>query len=100
MLDQYWFGEVKRISPEAPCPVISIKRTEEQPGAAANVARNVEAMGVPCRREFGRQDKEIVKTRLMARGQQIMRVDFDYPQNPITDLELSDVRVVIFVDYG
>src|SRR6266545_4283959 len=38
MLDRYWFGDVERISPEAPVPVVKISRTEERPGGAANVA--------------------------------------------------------------
>ena len=45
MLDRYWFGEVERISPEAPVPVVRIARTEERPGGAANVARNVASLG-------------------------------------------------------
>jgi rfaE bifunctional protein kinase chain/domain len=100
MLDQYWFGEVTRISPEAPVPIISVKRTEEREGAAANVAKNVEAMGVLCRAEFGSQEKRVTKIRLMSRGQQTMRVDFDHPQKPITRLDLSCIKVAIFVDYG
>ena len=45
MLDRYWFGDVERISPEAPVPVVRIARTEERPGGAANVARNAAALG-------------------------------------------------------
>ena len=45
MLDRYWFGEVSRISPEAPVPVVKIDRSEERPGGAANVARNIAALG-------------------------------------------------------
>ncbi len=45
MLDRYWFGDVNRISPEAPVPVVLVKRTEERPGGAANVARNITALG-------------------------------------------------------
>jgi rfaE bifunctional protein kinase chain/domain len=45
MLDRYWFGEVNRISPEAPVPVVKFKRSEERPGGAANVARNAAALG-------------------------------------------------------
>ncbi len=44
MLDRYWFGDVDRISPEAPVPVVLVRRTEERPGGAANVARNVTAL--------------------------------------------------------
>ena len=45
MLDRYWFGNVDRISPEAPVPIVHVQRTEERPGGAANVARNVAALG-------------------------------------------------------
>ncbi len=45
MLDRYWFGDVARISPEAPVPVVKVARCEERPGGAANVARNVAALG-------------------------------------------------------
>src|SRR4051812_26989689 len=49
MLDRYWFGDVSRISPEAPVPVVHVKRTEERPGGAANVARNITSLGGQCR---------------------------------------------------
>ncbi|MEN9391576.1 MAG: DP-heptose synthetase, partial [Pseudomonadota bacterium] len=45
MLDQYWFGEVQRISPEAPVPIARIDKTENRPGGAANVARNIKSLG-------------------------------------------------------
>jgi D-glycero-beta-D-manno-heptose-7-phosphate kinase len=45
MLDRYWFGDVSRISPEAPVPVVLVRRTDERPGGAANVARNITALG-------------------------------------------------------
>ncbi|MBC7452258.1 MAG: hypothetical protein H7335_00840, partial [Massilia sp.] len=48
MLDRYWFGEVSRISPEAPVPVVRIERREERLGGAANVARNVASLGAHC----------------------------------------------------
>src|SRR5262245_21814963 len=48
MLDRYWFGDVHRISPEAPVPVVHVQRTEERPGGAANVARNITALGAKC----------------------------------------------------
>src|ERR1700682_4452559 len=44
MLDRYWFGDVARISPEAPVPVVKIDRIEERPGGAATVARNAAAL--------------------------------------------------------
>ena len=47
MLDRYWYGEVSRISPEAPVPIVKIetKRTRETAGGAANVAANAAALG-------------------------------------------------------
>ena len=45
MLDRYWFGDVNRISPEAPVPVAQIRRIEERAGGAANVARNIASLG-------------------------------------------------------
>jgi len=50
MLDRYWFGEVERISPEAPVPIVKIARHEERPGGAGNVARNAAEIGrASCR---------------------------------------------------
>lgn len=100
MLDRYWFGDVSRISPEAPVPVVRMLREEERPGAAANVARNVEAMGGECVRVFG-SGKPIEKLRLIARNQQVARVDFDHPQEPISSLPgVGDCGMVVFSDYG
>src|SRR3954466_14871388 len=48
MLDRYWFGEVSRISPEAPVPIVRVERREERLGGAANVARNAAALGARC----------------------------------------------------
>jgi rfaE bifunctional protein kinase chain/domain len=47
MLDRYWYGEVNRISPEAPVPIVKIDpgRSKETPGGAANVAMNATALG-------------------------------------------------------
>jgi D-beta-D-heptose 7-phosphate kinase / D-beta-D-heptose 1-phosphate adenosyltransferase len=48
MLDEFVYGEVSRISPEAPAPVIAVKRTETMIGGAGNVARNLTALGARC----------------------------------------------------
>lgn len=48
MLDRFVFGDVKRISPESPVPIIQMQRTSNVPGGAANVARNVAALGGRC----------------------------------------------------
>ena len=103
MLDRYWFGEVSRISPEAPVPVVQIARTEERPGGAANVARNAAALGarvgllsVVGADEAGaaldrlvraegiraslHRDATLattVKLRVIGRQQQLLRIDFE-----------------------
>ena len=105
MLDRYWFGDVGRISPEAPVPVVKIDRVEERPGGAANVARNAAALAaevnllsVVGRDEAGatlrkllRRDrvtaqlqtdtalKTTIKLRVIGRQQQLIRVDFETP---------------------
>src|ERR1700755_2740364 len=45
MLDRYWFGDVNRISPEAPVPVVLVQKQEDRLGGAANVGRNAAALG-------------------------------------------------------
>jgi len=45
MLDRYWHGDVNRISPESPVPVVHVKREESRLGGAANVALNVKTLG-------------------------------------------------------
>ena len=48
MLDEFVYGEVSRISPEAPAPVIAVQRTETSIGGAGNVARNIASLGARC----------------------------------------------------
>src|ERR1043165_3500535 len=48
MLDEFVYGEVSRISPEAPAPVIAAKRSETHIGGAGNVARNIASLGGRC----------------------------------------------------
>jgi len=105
MLDRYWFGEVGRISPEAPVPVVKIDRVDERPGGAANVARNAAALGarvsllsVVGRDEAGTHLRRLlrkeriaaqlhtdaglrttIKLRVIGRQQQLVRVDFETP---------------------
>src|SRR3546814_6825893 len=45
MLDRYWIGPTSRISPEAPVPVVRIRKDETRPGGAANVALNIGSIG-------------------------------------------------------
>jgi D-glycero-beta-D-manno-heptose-7-phosphate kinase len=101
MLDEYWFGDVSRISPEAPVPVLTVKRTETREGAAANVARNVRALGSICRTEFGAPELVVRKIRPICRNHQMLRLDFDNPQIPVAkDIRFERGGVVIFSDYG
>ena len=48
MLDEFVYGEVSRISPEAPAPVIAVQRSEANIGGAGNVARNIASLGARC----------------------------------------------------
>jgi len=102
MIDRYWFGEVSRISPEAPVPVVKINRMEDREGAAANVAANCVAMGGEVTTLFNQGQEPIVKIRVIGKNQQVVRVDFDHPQDPIESfnglLEYADI--VLFSDYG
>lgn len=103
MLDRYWHGEVARISPEAPVPVVHVQREENRLGGAANVALNIKtlgarvtllsmvgqddaarslrqllnAQGIEC--ELGEDPgmETIVKLRVIGRRQQMLRIDFE-----------------------
>lgn len=100
MIDRYIHGEVSRVAPEAPVPVLKVSRVEERAGAAANVLANVKAMRVAAKGDFGFGHKPIIKTRLVYRNQYIARFDEDHSQYPLHELDLEGVKVVIFVDYG
>ena len=121
MLDRYWFGDVNRISPEAPVPVLKVERVEERPGGAANVARNIAALGahatllsVVGNDEAGvclekllsghtnltallHRDNTfstIIKLRAIARHQQLLRIDFETsPSHEVLHTALEDFRV-------
>jgi rfaE bifunctional protein kinase chain/domain len=113
MLDRYWYGNVERISPEAPVPVVRITREEERQGGAANVAYNVVSLGAKAsllsvvgddeasrklealvaatgiETHFGRDPdlKTTVKLRIIGRQQQLLRLDFE--NTPKTELLAS-----------
>ena len=117
MLDRYWFGDVERISPEAPVPVVKIARSEERPGGAANVARNAAALGAQATLlsvvgddEPGRALARLlegehvqasflrdaaapttVKLRVIGRQQQLLRIDFETaPSHEVLAAKLAD----------
>jgi D-beta-D-heptose 7-phosphate kinase/D-beta-D-heptose 1-phosphate adenosyltransferase len=101
MLDRYLFGGTRRISPEAPVPVVHVDEFDDRPGGAANVAvnmarlgtrtlllgavgdddeatalrRSLDDRGVACRFEAIAGWPTITKTRVQSRGQQLIRLD-------------------------
>ena len=103
MLDRYWFGEVERISPEAPVPVVHVAKREDRLGGAANVARNIVSLGASAtlvgivgedeaatqvrrlRKEAGigahlvsdPEHPTTLKMRVLGRQQQLLRIDFE-----------------------
>jgi rfaE bifunctional protein kinase chain/domain len=119
MLDRYWFGEVSRISPEAPVPVVKVGRTEERLGGAANVARNIVAVGAQAsllsvvgQDEAGdclqrllesvgitaqmHRDPGLattIKLRVIGRQQQLLRIDFETePGHEVLMSKLADFK--------
>lgn len=117
MLDRYWFGEVSRISPEAPVPVVHVGKTEERPGGAANVARNAAALGAKVAllsvagtdeagdslaRLMQQENIQVVlhrdaaldttiKLRVIGRQQQLLRIDFEtWPGHEVLENKLAD----------
>lgn len=117
MLDRYWFGDVSRISPEAPVPVVKVEKSEERPGGAANVARNIAALGAQAALlsvvgadEAGaslarllaearidaslHEDVQLnttVKLRVLGRQQQLLRIDFEnMPTHEVLQAKLAE----------
>ena len=137
MLDEFVWGKVGRISPEAPVPVVEVTGETFFPGGAANVARNlrefverVSVIGLIGKDRSGQQLREllaerkidiadaledekfqtIVKTRIIARHQQVVRVDREKITRPSNaqiskvvagvKKKLANVDAIIFEDYG
>ncbi len=137
MLDQFVWGEVKRISPEAPVPVVEVEKESFLLGGAANVAHNLESLsskpflaGMIGEDIFGERLLELcrngnidtsgiirqgsrpttLKTRIIARGQQVVRVDREERKklsNEVIPLiingisrVLDDVQGIIVSDYN
>lgn len=124
MLDTYWWGNVDRISPEAPVPIVSLQRKETRVGGAANVALNLSSLGAPTtlfavigKDTEGAELIELLKTegintnyiytsdnrvttnkvRVMGRNQQMMRLDHEHT-NDISTLE-EDKLLANFIEY-
>ena len=117
MLDRYWFGEVSRISPEAPVPVVRVTSSDERPGGAANVARNIVALtaqaallsvtgddeagtkianlmqaeGVAAELHRDPSISTTIKLRVIGRQQQLLRIDFETaPSHEVLSAALAD----------
>ncbi len=128
MLDRYVYGDVTRLSPEAPIPVLKSKRTVSMPGGVGNVARNVAALGGLARlgavagrdvagdelvervaAEDGVADyidrpdgaSTIVKTRFVSAGQQLLRLDEEQVSVGVFDREdvFSNASAILLSDY-
>jgi len=122
MLDRYWFGDVDRISPEAPVPIVRVTREEFRLGGAANVALNIATLGAqvtlmgfvgddePAARLSGllqsngvtsalKTDQYIdttVKLRVSGRAQQLIRIDFEKrPHETALSSLMADYRTVV-----
>ena len=122
MLDRYWFGDVSRISPEAPVPVVKVSRSEDRIGGAGNVARNAAALGgqvtllsVVGADEVGRtlaqriaaeafaarlhEDADYqttLKLRVIGRQQQLLRIDFEAPpKQEVLAAKLKDYESLV-----
>jgi D-glycero-beta-D-manno-heptose-7-phosphate kinase len=119
MLDAYLTGDVDRVSPEAPVPIVRIREQRYALGGAANVAQNVVALGARCMlvggvgndssgqllrsmlHGLGADDAGLTtvhrcttrKTRVVARAQQILRFDEEVDD----DLEESEVEVLLVI---
>lgn len=128
MLDRYVYGEVDRISPEAPIPVLKSRRRIAMPGGVGNVARNIAALGGVARlgavsgrdpagdeladliaADEGVEDAverrdgvaTIVKTRFVAAGQQLLRLDEeDAPVLATESSAFSNASVYLLSDYA
>jgi len=119
MLDQYWFGTSRRISPEAPVPVVSIERDEYRLGGACNVAANVSALRGKsiCIGLCGDDQAHFtlknlleenniiaelvavpgpttVKLRIISQQQQLIRLDFEQTQYPQIALDALHQRLI------
>jgi D-glycero-beta-D-manno-heptose-7-phosphate kinase len=101
-VDQYQYGTVDRISPEAPVPVINYTNTVTKPGMAANVLDNLKKLG--CETIFVHGNKTSVKTRIIdsKSKQHLLRIDQDQRSRPVKiEWEtLGEFDAVVVSDYN
>ena len=95
--DKYVYGEVKRLNPEAPVPILNYKRTEVRQGMCWNVYNNIRAFGVDV--YMMTNEEKIVKTRYIDEktNQQILRLDEEVSVKPM-NYELPDEKYDVLED--
>ena len=101
-IDEYHYGNIDRLSPEAPIPVFVPKRIESKNGMAANVEENLKALGVEVISYFGSAS---VKARMIDERtkQHILRIDNDVQSEPLDHIKTyfpKDVDGIIISDYN
>lgn len=101
--DEYYFGHIDKLSPEAPVPILTLEYKKIQDGMAANVKANLEALG--CSVDFLHGKLYSTKTRLIdiRSGQHVVRVDNDLISNPVEvyDIpeDLQQYDAIVISDY-
>jgi D-beta-D-heptose 7-phosphate kinase / D-beta-D-heptose 1-phosphate adenosyltransferase len=107
MVDRYEFGRVERICPEAPVPIFIPERSENRPGGAANVLRQLMQLGCTAYQAFA--PDWCIKTRYVAGTQLVLRVDNDRFANPTQQdvdgvgkyiASIKQLNAVILSDYA
>ena len=100
-IDKYVYGDAKRLSPEAPVPVLDYVRTDTTEGMAFNVFHNLNAFGIEV--HLLTNEEEIVKTRYIDEksNQQILRVDEESKIKPFDNEEVdTDYDALVISDYN
>jgi bifunctional ADP-heptose synthase (sugar kinase/adenylyltransferase) len=99
-IDEYIYGDVTRLNPESPVPILEHATTVTKKGMAANVYNNVLAFG--CDADLITNEEEITKTRYIDRKskQHLLRVDKETEIKPAEYIDTSDYDAVIISDYN
>jgi D-beta-D-heptose 7-phosphate kinase/D-beta-D-heptose 1-phosphate adenosyltransferase len=95
-IDEYHYGSVERISPEAPVPIFVEDKVETKSGMASNVAKNLEALGVNVTTYFGVPSTKIRMIDSRS-NQHILRIDKDVKSKPLSTDTKFDMKTDAFV---
>ena len=102
MLDRYWTGNTRRVSPEAPVPVVHVEQTEDKPGGAGNVALNIAALGAQCclLAVVGDDENGAIVEKLLGEGGVRCELQHEHGFSTITKLRvLSQHQQLIRLDF-